>query len=806
MGGLVIAKAVTIAEKGQDVSTAIFPSIAGCIFFGTPFAGAPAAALASTIASIGEKFDRTVASSLLNLMKPGDESLRELTSEFVRLATNKLSQDIQLYCFYEEQETNFARLKGLPANLGKLIPKSISQFVSRESSTLNGVNEMGLACCHRDLVKFDSFEDERYELIQGPLKRIIDGAQLVTQNRFNATRGLNHQMVQDVQDALEGCEVRHRRKELGEKYSIISSAWLTEEQEYTDWKSVSPVQSSMASQCLWIRGPKGRGKTSNMLAVLKNIESMIESEKKSSAGQAAAPLLAYFFCEPPNESFTVTDLLKTLLWQLIKQQPTLAWHAKHFAKKKGKEEASRSTRLTVDNLWQSLQDMLSDELTGRTVFLVINNVHALPEDVESTTTLARLINNDLVQSSQRRVSVRWLITSRLNETVRKALTSPKVCLIDLENDQYGDQVQLELRKHAQAKVSLLREKKHYNKALSYFASSVIGRRAENIQWIDIACVHLDEISPNEQELKIRQTLESMPRDLSSLLDQAWAQVLVANPQHGEKIKEMLRALVLLYEDPTEEELAVLTGFTFRNQDGTYEVRSLVEKCKPLLMIPERAGTNDSTVSFLDSAVKDHLKDSTILLGLNEDKVKLHHGVLAYRALTHIMEHLSYPQDGNGGGFDSDEDADTDTDEDSDAGSDDISDDSDDDSDDIEQSMDTEAQMAEGKALAYMVKYWLDHASEATAEIADDLSLEPIWGPDSPVRRRWVIEYHRLTQYWDGFDLDRKMTPLHIAASVGFVPLVAALLRNGHKDELNLRDDSQNTPVSSVLRSNCCFDS
>jgi hypothetical protein len=79
-----------------------------------------------------------------------------------------------------------------------------------------------------------------------------------------------------------------------------------------------------------------------------------------------------------------------------------------------------------------------------------------------------------------------------------------------------------------------------------------------------------------------------------------------------------------------------------------------------------------------------------------------------------------------------------------------------------------------------------------------LSLEDeFWKPQSLIRRRWLIEYERLTKAFDGFALDKNMTALHIAASVGFTKLVLALLKNGHLGELNFRDEEFNTPVGSA---------
>jgi hypothetical protein len=832
MGGLVIAKAITLADAHRDQFPVMFETIAGCIFFGTPFGGASAAAAASSFALIGEKFDMTISSKLVEVMKPEDESLRELKHDFMRLV-GKLSQKIEVFCFYEERPTDFAKLIGLPSWIKT--PKQIAEFVTRDSAILPGILHMGLACIHRDLVKFDGPKDERYQLVRDPLKSIIHGAQLVVRNRFNSTRNINHDTIRDVQKVLAGAQIENKRKALAGKYA--ASSWLTKEQQYLDWLSTSSPTSDLVSpispssptvvnsrgvDCLWIEGPEGRGKTNNMIAAIDEIEKMM-ADLESPSGQAPT-LLAYFFCEPIADYCTAEDVLKSLLSQLVEQQGVLAPYAKHFVKKKAKEDASKSTpQLTVENMWQVLQDMLSDEFIGSRIYFVINNLHVLPEESDSTTKLMKFINLELMNitlPNQKRVRVRWLFTSRNKFAVRKAMKAPGVRLIDLEDEKYGSQVQQELRKHANDKVRELSKEKKYNKAAAYFTSSLIGRRAQNTQWIDIACIHLKEIPKNENELTIRHILENMPQDLASLLDSAWLQIFNSNIPDVKRIHEMLRALVLTFEDPTEPELGVLTGLYSKEEgkkDGEKKdgerskLRQLVERCKPLLAA-ERTGGNRTEVKicFMNKVVKSHLlANAEKLLGLSEEATAWQHGVLSLRSFSHVMELLNYPEPAEGKEDEEEDNVDDPSEHSSEAlGEDGAKDYSDVNMEDItrddshwgsysdNEKMDAEPEKVKDTALAYTVKHWLHHASKATVEIAEDLSLEKeFWEPKSLIRRRWLIEYARLNPSTFGeIDFDRDQSALHVAASVGFSQLVVDLIKHGHQDELRLRDKNDDTPV------------
>ncbi|KAI0145211.1 hypothetical protein GGR57DRAFT_481119 [Xylariaceae sp. FL1272] len=828
MGGLVIAKAVSIADnRRRDKFPMMFEAIAGAVFFGTPFNGAPVASVAAMYAYAAQQIGTATSSKLLDLMKPGDETLRELKHEFLRLI-RKLTPNIELFCFYEEQPTDWSKMAGLPSLFGltKLaIPKSYAEFVNRDSATLPGVDELGLACTHRDLVKFDGHKDPRWsQFVREPLKRIILGAQLAVKSRMNSVRDIDNTMIRKIMDALEGGVTMAARRNIL-RQTFAPSSWITKENEYINWlgEKQKVGESDRLGDCLWIRGPEGRGKTSAAMAAVEEIEAFIRLNEERSSGEDPI-LLAYFFCDTTPDFNTAGDVLKSFVRQLINQQETLAPYAKMFAKKKGNEAGKSQAQVTVENLWNTLQDMLADEFIGSKVVFVLNNLHALPEDSDSTIKLMKYLNGELQYLNRediKRVPTRWLITSREAHNVETALNVDTVRLIDLKDDKYGDQVQMALRKHAKERVATLEQEKKYNKALAYFASSLIGRRAQNTQWIAITCVQLEELPPTESDLPVRRALETMPQDLKTLLNKSWMQVFHSNEQRAEAIREMLRALVLTYEDPSEEELGVLAGLCSNEQERE-ELHGLIECCKPLLSINE-----DDTISFINVFVKTHLlENAKELLGLSAEEIKWQHGVLALRAFSHLMDKFDFDPTPEGGeeaeevegeNAENMENADKgltaddgDPDNASNAHDNEIENQDDDDDDDGSEGDDDEEEEEEEEeegyeesedgeefdylALPYAVKHWLRHASKATLEIAEDLSLEEdFWKPDSRIRRNWLEAYTHAMPTFNDFD-HTTLNGLHIAASIGFRQLVAALIRNGHEEEIKTRDSLINTPL------------
>ncbi|KAK6342278.1 hypothetical protein TWF730_001754 [Orbilia blumenaviensis] len=830
MGGIVIAKAISLAESRRDLFGKMFEAVTGCIFFGTPFEGASVAAAASMFAQISEalNLDQATSSKLLDLMKPGDEGLRDIKNDFVRLST-KMSPKIELWCFYEERPTDWSKQIGLPFRVP--LPKKFEEFVSRESATLTGVDSMGLARIHRELVKFDSFKDTVYQLVRGPLKNIINSAPLIAKNRFNSTRGIDRDVVKNVLNAFEGVQVERKRKKVAQ--GVISSSWILQEYEFKQWLGRNEQQ---PIDCLWILGPEGKGKLGASLAAIDHIEETLRNEEAQNSGQAAN-LLAYFLCDQTGEGSSPEELLKSFLRQLVNQQEVLAAYAKQFVNTqkdtsiRGKTQAG----LTVENLWQSLQDMLTDDLLG-TIYFVVNNLHLMDEQADSVKKLMTLIGSEWQESDRPRARVRWLFTSQSRHSIKQSLESPYTRTIDLDDDKYGNQVQQELKLHAQKKIAALGMEKGYNKALTYFAGSLIGKRAQNTQWIDITIIQLAELPTDAKDLKVRSLLERVPQDLRSLLDRAWLSVLDPKDDQLEEIKEMLRTLMITYEEPTEDDLAILTGLS-HDAESRAHLCSLVEKCRPLLTFRKPG----NRVGFMNSVVKVHLlENATKLLGLSVEEIRWQHGIVALRSFSHLTQYYATheiedtpadPKDigdqppgpdtvitSNATGTteapeetlslqteeqpvadlsenneseptgEVDEDGETEVDY-------EYYDDEMTDSEEEMDHMDEHDGDVESPEIShYAIKHWLHHASKATTDIAETLSQEEdFWKEGSAVRKRWLAAYNDLTNAFNGVTLEG-LTGLHVAASVGFSQLVVALLKHGHSEEIGVRDKFLNTPL------------
>lgn len=207
--------------------------------------------------------------------------------------------------------------------------------------------------------------------------------------------------------------------------------------------------------------------------------------------------------------------------------------------------------------------------------------------------------------------------------------------IDLEDARYENRVQRELQTHAKKSVEALKQLKKYNSALTYYARSLLGQRAQNTQWIDIICIQLGELATTDgDDLTVREILENTPQDLNDLLIEAWEQIFDKNWTQIAKMKEMLRAMVLTNEDPTEIELAMLAGFPY-NAEKRAEFNQLIRQCRPL-SIMKRSNRDGPIIAFRNIVIKTHLCDNAeVLPGLSNAGLRRQHGVLTHRCVDHL---------------------------------------------------------------------------------------------------------------------------------------------------------------------------
>ncbi|KFA71332.1 hypothetical protein S40288_09108 [Stachybotrys chartarum IBT 40288] len=807
MGGLVVAKALTLAAaKPEEVAyTRILDCFAGGIFFGTPFKGSTETARALLLASFLQQVNGgAIPSQMLHTLDPERDSLNELRRDFVQLAFKEPKANIT--CVYEQEATNYLQEK-----VAQLLPKWRVKFgprevvVSEDSATLDGTVPYGFGCNHRQLNRFDSPKDGRYDIIRHRLKEIVKSAELIVKARLRASRQsvVDDDSFNRLAQSLNVVDVMSKLRSV-ENLSGDSN-WILEEPDFVQWRERGP-----ATPCLWVVGDEGLGKSKAAAVAINTLR-----EHQANLRYAAAKdpsftrniMVAYFFCDLSADASAAENVLRSLIWQLILQKRALAQHVKMFAAKSPSARGGGSGgQFSVAKLWQGLTDMLRDT-SVQEVYFVIANIHSLSENDSRTqllTAIADLLNSEEGSDGEIiRGKTKWMFLSRDRPEFEDALRPeaddvPQTLKIDLNNSSKSVLRRQFLATFTRGRVKELADAKGYSLALQYFVFSSLAKRAEsNTLWVDVVCSLLMQLPADF--VSVREALQLLPQEVSVLIEGAWAKELEKSENKSlEIVKEILRTLVVAYEDPTLQELSILAelGHDLEADDSETKILEQIRACGPMVKVhtmeawSESLGywTEESRVCFIHPLAKEALLKPGLgkIIGFGGDEAEVktefewQHGIVGLRCFSYMISRF-----GNDG---EDELAIQGT--------------------AVESTNQTEAEIDElfiddqvaeeleedeidERALVYPLKYWLKHGYDATPDFVDTLDISrKFWSLDSAARRRWWGNFATK----DGQGELKNMTALHVASFFGLVPLVDSLLTDGHLGEIGQLDSWDNQPL------------
>ncbi|KAK4034966.1 ankyrin repeat-containing domain protein [Parachaetomium inaequale] len=804
MGGLVVAKALALAAQQRDKIEymRIIECFAGCIFFGTPFSGSSSQAKAYLLATFLEKVNRAVPNQLLQLLDRDRDSLEELRRDFVNLSLRE--PRAKLVCFYELEATNYLQEKvsgWVPKNHFKLGPREI--VVTKESATLNGAADRGMPCNHRQLNRFDSAKDGRYEIVRYHLKDIVKDAHKIVRARLKASRqsAIDDATFARLSQSLNLVEFQRQLRSV--KALSGDSGWILKEQKYLDWSTqASHGIQPQEAPCLWVSGDEGLGKSKAAAAVIQELQ---KREAENDMAGARNAMVAYFFCDSTPDCSKAENVLKSLMWQLILGRRSLAQYVRSFAaqdlKLKGSGQGAEE-QFSMSRLWKGLADMLRDP-SVHDVYFVVNNLHYLPQERHSTHEFLRNVSEALTAGDMDdpiREKVRWMFLGRNREHLRDLLLADgaPTLWVNLNDSSMSAVLREQMRSFTRGRVKELASRKSYSLALQYFVFSSLEKRSEsNNIWVEVVCRLLEGIPPDFNV--VRRMLESLPQDPLVLIHRTWAQELKEDKEDIETVKEILRTLAITFEEPTTYELSVLAGLDLDPDDAEFSDKVLqkIRACGPLLRTYdtetwEESGYQFSTrVAFIHPIARDALltHDMKKLIGLAGDgeaaetEVRWQHGIIGLRCFTYMLGRLGMPGD--------DDSSVTlqrtapSTEEQADAEINDLF-------PEHEDGESTSGDDDEGlDVLAYPLKYWLQHGYRSTPDFVETLDMNHgFWSLDSVVRQKWWGEYAKREDYVDHTD----MTALHIAAYFGLLPLANSLLKSGHAHEIHAHDSWANQPL------------
>ncbi|EAQ91869.1 hypothetical protein CHGG_00104 [Chaetomium globosum CBS 148.51] len=626
--------------------------------------------------------------------------------------------------------------------------------------------------------------DGRYEIVRHHLKDMVKDAHKIVRARLKASRqsAVDDATFSRISQSLN--LVGFQRQLQSVKALSGDSGWILKEDKYLGWSTqVSDGTRAPEAPCLWVSGDEGLGKSKAAAEVIQQLQ---KREAENDVGGSRNVMVAYFFCD------ATPDCSKA------RERAQVAHDSKLL---KGSGQGAEE-QFGMSRLWKGLADMLRDP-SVHDVYLVVNNLHYLSPDLESTHEFLRNISETLATAEGTddpiREKVRWMFLSRDRAYLRDPLLvdGGPTLWINLNGSSMSSVRREQIRSFTRGRVKELADSKGYSLALQYFVFSSLEKRSEsNSIWVEVVCRLLQGIPPDFSV--VRKLLESLPQDPLVLINRTWAQELKEDKEDIENTKEILRTLAITFEEPTTYELSVLAGLDLDPDDGEFgdKVLAKIRACGPLLRTYdteswEESGYQFSTrVAFIHPMARDALltHDMKKLIGLagddeaSETEVRWQHGIIGLRCFTYMLGRLGLPGDDSSltlqrTALSAEDQADAELD-----------DLFPEDEDSETTAVDDEEEL---DVLAYPLKYWLQHGYSATPDFVETLDTNHgFWSLDSAVRQKWWGEYARKEDYVD----HRDMTALHIAAYFGLLPLVDSLLKSGHAHEMHAHDTWANQPL------------
>ena len=375
-------------------------------------------------------------------------------------------------------------------------------------------------------------------MVRSKIEQMVIAAEKNARQRMSASGQStlpSHAVAILLRTLDSGVFVRHTKRTAG----MDDRGWITKDSEYAGWRR----RSGNEIRYLWILGPNGIGKTSAALTTIVSIEN--DARNYGRGNSEMPPLVAYFLCDTTPSGSSAIELLKSLIFQMLSNQPLLADYAKHFLKRSDyravsasgappKDDVSKAT-MSVQNLWACLMDMLEDDSIGD-VFLVINNIHLLEEDGDCSTLLKRMLDdadtpyNDLTRKPVRGRR-RWLITCEKvsgdhEHRLSTLLGTEAGKTIDTSKGEYAGQLQDAIKQHAAQRVADLASKKHYGKGQAFKVQSELVRYAgNNKNWVDVQYIRLAAMDADSSPHAIEDELAAAScTTLQKLVTHTWTSV------------------------------------------------------------------------------------------------------------------------------------------------------------------------------------------------------------------------------------------------------------------------------------------
>ncbi|RDW73350.1 hypothetical protein BP6252_07257 [Coleophoma cylindrospora] len=737
-GGLIIKQAMVNASVGHtDLGDFIHQQARGFIFLGTPHKGSRLTAIGKRISLLG--YWKGSSTNLLDNIEPESEVNRQLHEKFMNFLKNSCRVENTLCIFEAVKEF--------------LYGFQVTHVVERHSAVIDGSQSFGSEGKHRDIQRYAARDNEDYQDILSYIRERISEITNLQQN------GILEQMTKDQKDCLSYLcfpQMDVRQHDINPAANDTCT-WLLKHDRFHRW-------ANKKRELLWISGNPGAGKSTLLKYALQ------QTSQARPQSQEKALVLSFFFHGRGHElQKTTLGFFRSVLHQILKQSPSVAADLVQDYKK------NCETKGKPGEKW----DWHQAELQGFFKKLLARASGSYPIQifVDALDECGETVARDLVNQFQDLIK-QYPNESTLNFHI--CFTCRHYPIITIE---FGEEICVEQENNEDIATYVRSRLKDDSLIKNEIRNIIIENASGIFQWARLVVDQVENMyKDGELVQKIKETLRSIPSDLSSLYRTLFEGVL-QDEETRETTLGFIEWILFATRPLSLDELRFATAITptlqytslqqcrdegiliDNNNDFERRVRKMT---RGLAEVRDQAGK--STVQFIHQSVNDFLVETglQILYMDNWQSFDLARGKAHYHlsrsCIRYIdMEEMAY--------FDNVELA-------------------------TPHSRSWE-QETEFPFLQYATNSWVAHTAkeEESGIIQEDLLHYFRW-PSNDLIHRWakIINLFKPLQ----FDyVPRKLTLLHIMSRYGLkTPLLSVFKTAGYTNvDIDLKDQDGRSPLS-----------
>lgn len=362
--------------------------------------------------------------------------------------------------------------------------------------------------------------------------------------------------------------------------------WIRDNALYKTW-----TQSH--SQCLWISGGPGKGKTMLSIFIAEELEKRIQPPSKE--------LLLQFFCDNKDKNRnTATAIVSSLVYQLLRMRPQLFSHIENDFKARKWSTKSETARWPYETLWRIFEIMLSDPVLGA-VYCILDGLDEC--DKGSLQVLLKKLR-DIFSSKHPEPPFQHfnlIVVSRdAPDSIPELLSNMPRIRLDPDADS---EVNDDIRRFIEVKVNKLSAVRGYPEELRVYVGKVFQDRAQGtFLWVGIVARALWEYGSTEVE----KALDLFPPSLEEIYARILLQININRQEIAAKI---LRWVIMAVRPLSLSELSVAIDTPVEPSTVAFShdevMKEQVSYCGQFLSINQK-----DEVNLIHQSAKDYLLRKT----------------------------------------------------------------------------------------------------------------------------------------------------------------------------------------------------